>query len=330
MSQSEGTNRRSFLNRSLVAAGALAAVGTQVRAADPPAPAATPPAAAPAKLPCGLLGKANISRMLLGGNLVSGCMHSRDLHYVGQLFRAYVTEQKMMETLRLAEENGINTVFETGAEFVQKYNREHNGHMQFIPHIEVDLTKTDQQLKDHIKRQVDSGAVALYVWGVAADSLVKAGAIDRIAKAIDFAKAHSLPVGVGGHSLLVPMECEKRQIPCDFYVKTFHADDYPSATPKELRQEWIWLTGGKGWYDNMWCINAEETAAFMKTVTKPWVAFKVLAAGAIQPRQGFQYAFKNGADFIAVGMFDFQIKENCEIAAKVVRAFKDRERPWRA
>jgi hypothetical protein len=333
MSQSKFASRRDFLNRSLLAAGALAAAesGTRVCAAEgDAAPATPPPAAKSGEFPCGKLGNATISRVMLGGNLVSGCMHSRDLHYVNQLFRAYANEQKILETLRLAEEHGINTVFETGGNFVQKYNRQFNGHMQFIPHIQVDLTQSDEALKDHIKRQVDTGAVALYVWGVAGDSLIKAGAADRLHKAVEFAKGHGLPVGVGGHSLLVPMECEKRQVPCDFYVKTFHSDDYPSATPKELRQEFIWLTGGKGWYDNMWCINPEETIEFMKTVTKPWVAFKVLAAGAILPRQGFAHAFKNGADFIAVGMFDFQIKENCEIATKVVRTFKDRARPWRA
>jgi hypothetical protein len=333
MSESKIASRRDFLNRSLLAAGALAAVESGARglAAEPAADTGAPPAATkPGDFPCGTIGKATISRLMLGGNLVSGCMHSRDLHYVGQLFRAYANEQKILETLKLAEEQGINTVFETGGDFVQKYNRAYNGHMQFIPHIQVDLTQTEESLKDHIQRQVDSGAVALYVWGVAGDSLVKAGAVERLAKAVELAKVHGLPVGVGGHSLLVPMECEKRQVPCDFYVKTFHSDDYPSATPKELRKEFIWLTGGKGWYDNMWCINPEETIEFMKTVTKPWIAFKVLAAGAILPRQGFSHAFKNGADFIAVGMFDFQIKENCEIATKVVRAFKDRERPWRA
>jgi hypothetical protein len=332
MSESVFSNRRDFLSRSLAVAGTLMAIesGSGVQAAEP-ANAEPQPSASPAgTVPCGMLGNARISRVLLGGNLVSGCMHSRDLHYVGQLFRAYATEQKILETLKLAEAHGINTVFETGGSFVEKYNREYQGHMQFIPHIEVDVTQSEEALKDHIKRQADSGAVALYVWGVASDQLVKAGAIDRLAKAVELAKRHNLPVGVGGHSLLVPMECEKRQVPCDFYVKTFHADDYPSATPKELRKEFIWLTGGKGWYDNMWCINPEETTAFMKTVTKPWIAFKVLAAGAIPPRQGFSHAFKNGADFIAVGMFDFQIKENCEIATKVVRAFKDRERPWRA
>jgi hypothetical protein len=30
----------------------------------------------------------------------------------------------------------------------------------------------------------------------------------------------------------------------------------------------------------------------MKTVTKPWIAFKILAAGAIYPREAFPYAFK--------------------------------------
>ena len=329
MSESGRSSRREFVKQSLVAAGALAVAeaGARGRAAEPDTAAAAPKSEG---IPCGTIGKAKISRLLLGGNLVSGCMHSRDLHYVGQLFRAYATEQKILETLKLAEEHGINTVFETGGSFVDKYNREYHGHMQFIPHIEVNVTQSEPELKDHIKRQVDSGAVALYVWGVASDQLVKAGAADRLAKAVELAKGHGLPVGVGSHSLLVPMECEKRQIPCDFYVKTFHGDDYPSATPKELRQEFIWLTGGKGWYDNMWCINPEETIAFMKTVTKPWLAFKVLAAGAIQPRQGFPHAFKNGADFIAVGMFDFQVKENAEIAAKAVRAFKDRDRPWRA
>ena len=80
----------------------------------------------------------------------------------------------------------------------------------------------------------------------------------------------------------------------------------------------------------MWCINPEETIEFMKTVTKPWIAFKVLAAGALLPRQGFQFAFRNGADFIAVGMIDFQIKADSEVAVEMIRRHQHRDRPWRA
>lgn len=335
MSEPQRVNRRDFLGGTLATVGIAGAMAgspggrRQAGAAEPAAESA--PGAAPAEaMPCGMIGKAKISRLLLGGNLVSGYMHARDLKYVNQLFRAYVSEEKMMETLRLAEAQGINTVFETGANFVARYNREFGGHMQFIPHIQVDAGQDESSLKDHIQKQVDSGAVALYVWGVAGDRLVQAGAIGQLARTVELAKKHGLPVGVGGHSLLVPMECEQHQVPCDFYVKTFHSDQYPSATPKALRKEFIWLDGGEGWYDNMWCINPEETIAFMKTVTKPWLAFKVLAAGAFDPKQAFPYAFKNGADFIAVGMFDFHIKENSELVSRVVRREQERERPWRA
>jgi NAD(P)H-dependent flavin oxidoreductase YrpB (nitropropane dioxygenase family) len=56
----------------------------------------------------------------------------------------------------------------------------------------------------------------------------------------------------------------------------------------------------------------------------------VLAAGAIRPRAGLQHAFENGADFAAVGMFDFQIAENVSITREIVAATQNREREWYA
>jgi len=336
MSASNRLDRRRFLGSSLLAVGATsAAVGagaakTSSAAQQETDPAKKQPEPGPSGMPYGMLGNVRLSRLLLGGNLVSGCMHARDLKYVEPLFRAYVTEQRILETLKLAEEHGINTVFESGAGFVERYNKEYGGHMQIIPSIHPDIGQDEEKLKDEIKRTVDSGVPALYVWGVAGDRLVRAGEIGRIARAVEYARAHGIPVGVGGHSLEVPMACEKHKVPCDFYVKTLHADDYPSAAPKELQKDFGWLDGGKGWYDNMWCINPEQTIEFMQTVAKPWIAFKVLAAGAIYPRQGFAHAFHNGADFIAVGMFDFQIKENCELVRRLVDREQGRQRPWRA
>jgi len=56
----------------------------------------------------------------------------------------------------------------------------------------------------------------------------------------------------------------------------------------------------------------------------------VLAAGAIHPSEGFKYAFDNGADFICVGMFDFQVRENAIIARDAIAGAATRPRPWRA
>jgi hypothetical protein len=81
-------------------------------------------------------------------------------------------------------------------------------------------------------------------------------------------------------------------------------------------------------HDNMWDLFPEKTVEYMKTVSKPWFAFKVLAAGAIQPKEGFKFAFENGADFIVVGMFDFQVIDDVNIACETLSGLKPRERAW--
>jgi hypothetical protein len=57
---------------------------------------------------------------------------------------------------------------------------------------------------------------------------------------------------------------------------------------------------------------------------------KVLAAGAIHPRDGFRFAFENGADFANVGMFDFQVREDAMLARDIIADIrsKGRPRPW--
>ena len=325
--------RRSVLGSCVGAAGGACAFVAGSSLSPDPASAQEDGKDQPAKTvdeAMGKIGNVKISRMLLGGNLVSGYMHARDLRYVNRLFRAYVDEKKIFETFALAEENGINTVLESGANLVQKYNRDHGGQMQIIPSIHPSLEQPEAKLKDEIKEKIDVGCAALYIWGVAGDQLAKAGEVDLIAKAVQLIQDQGIPAGVGGHSLEVPKQCEQHQVPCDFYVKTLHMDTYPSAVPKPLRKDFIWLDGGEGWNDNMWCIDPDETVQFMQGVAKPWIAFKVLAAGAIPPRQGFAHAFDSGADFIGVGMFDFQIKENCELVRRLVGRAKDRPRPWMA
>jgi hypothetical protein len=87
-----------------------------------------------------------------------------------------------------------------------------------------------------------------------------------------------------------------------------------------------------GTHDNSWCNDPQAVIDFMATVKKPWIAFKILAAGAIPPRAAFPYAFNNGADFILVGMFDWQIEEDTKLARRVIAAVTSpgskRTRPW--
>ena len=148
--------------------------------------------------------------------------------------------------------------------------------------------------------------------------------IDLIAKAVEVAKNLGVPSGVGCHDLRVVAECEKNKVPADFYIKTFHHHEYPTAPKPEQ------LKGPTAEAPGYWCKDPQGTIDLMKTVEKPWIAFKVMAAGAIPPKDAFRYAFNNGADHILAGMFDFEIAEDVEIAKAAIAAAATRARPWRS
>ena len=282
------------------------------------------------KLPVGKLGNLTISRMVMGCNLIGGWAHARDLIYSNTLFKAYNNERKIIETLYLAEQAGINTVFMVTQYYptFNKYKNIYNSKMQSI----CQAMLPDKDFFSNINEAIKSHPDAIYVQGGEGDRYANAGKFDMIKKAVDYIKQNGFPAGVGAHSLETIKSCEREGINADFYVKTFHHDKYWSAHPIENREEYSVIGPASPdhnrFHENMWDLFPLRTIEYMKEVNKPWFAFKVLAAGAIEPKDGFRYAFENGADFICVGMFDFQVIDNVNTATEILGSLRNRERKW--
>jgi uncharacterized membrane protein YphA (DoxX/SURF4 family) len=280
------------------------------------------------QLPMGNLGKLKVSRLILGGNLIGGWSHSRDLIYVSSLFKAYNTDRKVFETFELAERAGINSFLVVTAQMplFNKYRELNNSKMQTICQVVAQDFKTD------IDKAIDSGVTTLYIQGVRAERMLANNQIDLLGMALDYIKSQGYLAGMGAHSMEVCTQCAQAGLEPDYYMKTLHHDKYWSAHPRENRVEGSILAGSQPehdqWHDNMFDLFPEKTIEFMGNYKKPWIAFKVLAGGAIRPEDGFKYAFENGADFICVGMFDFQIIQDVNIALKVLADLKRGPRPW--
>ena len=97
--------------RRFVGAGAAAALAATAQAAAPKA----------GEMHYGILGGVKISRLILGANPMGGGAHSRDLLYMSKLMRAYNTEERLLDLLKIAESEGVNAVLHGNVGLIRKH-----------------------------------------------------------------------------------------------------------------------------------------------------------------------------------------------------------------
>ncbi len=284
------------------------------------------------ELPKGKIGNHTLSRLVMGGKLIGGWAHSRDLIYVPSLFRAYNTEFKIFETLMLAEKAGIDTInigFPT-IDTMVKYRKMTGSKIRVICQVHPEMEKNDYFV--NIDKAIDKGMDIIQIQGNQCDWLVRDGKFDVIEKMLDRIRSQGYTAGLAAHTIDSLIECRERGIIPDYYMKSMHHDNYWSAHPRENRKPFE--VDGKKYsdhnmfHDNCFCPFPDKTVEFVEQADVPVMGFKVLAAGAIAPEDGFNWAFKNGADFICVGMFDFQIVNDVNITIDVLNNLQGRTRKW--
>jgi hypothetical protein len=231
----------------------------------------------------------------------------------------------------LGEQAGINTInigFPTNP-VIAKYKKITGSKLKVISQVHPNM-ETGNYF-EFIDKAIDQGVDIVQVQGNWCDWLVRDNKIEVIQKMLDHIRKQGYTAGLGCHTVDAVMACEAQGIIPDYYMQTMHHDKYWSAHPREYRVAFE-VDGEKSldhnrFHDNCFCLFPDRTVEFVSKTRVPVMGFKVLAAGAIEPKDGFKWTFDNGADFICVGMFDFQVVDNVNTAIEVI-SNTTRTRPW--
>lgn len=262
-----------------------------------------------------------VSRLILGSNAFGGWPHAHDLVNVRKLYAAYHTRKKITNTLYIARMNGINTLALPNAlmGYLNDYRSEQGE--SFILMVPVAVNSDDQT--SEINLAIKNGANLVYIDPWVADRLIYHGEEKVLVKGLEYIRGKGIPAGIACFSIEVVKKMMELNIRPDFYVKSFHTDQYWSAHPIENRREFdIALKrrsdGHNFYHDNMFDLFPEETRNILPQTSIPWIASHTNASGAIGNREAFDFALKNNAGFVLADLLDFEIEESVRIVNEIV------------
>jgi hypothetical protein len=263
------------------------------------------------------LGEHQVTRLIAGYNPIGGYSHS--VPKLSALMRNWFTLERTTEFLLNCERAGINTwqaSYDPKAFGALRKAREQGSKLQWICLI-PDVTP--EQWKEIVALK----PIAVVHHGEATDKLWKAGYADKkkIGAFIEKVKDFGLLAGISSHNPEVILRSEDEPWKHDFYMSCFYNIRRDPATINEQ------LTDTP--LDELYLQNdPHRMTKAMRTVSRPCLGFKILAAGRKaknrdEVKTAFEYAYSKikPQDGVIVGMFPIltdEVAENAGIARGIL------------
>ena len=261
-----------------------------------------------------------VTRLICGGNPLSGYSHlSAEL---SREMIEYYTMPNIQALLAECLRQGINTLQSRGDRHQMRAFLEHRlagGEMQWIAQTASEFANIQRNIAEIAGYE----PIAIYHHGTHTDNSWHAGAIDDVHDIVKAIHDQGLPAGVGTHIPEVIEYIEDKGWETDFYMCCFYnlARGYKAA-PAVDRNAYA--------NDRFPAEDPARMAAVMRSVRKPCIAFKIMAASRNcgypeATRQAFQFAFDNikPTDMVDVGMFQKhrnQVAENAGFVREIIEA----------
>jgi len=213
------------------------------------------------------IGKATVSGLCIGGNPFSGFSHQGAEK--NKEMKEYYTPDRIKQTLREAEQAGVNSFFgRTDAHIlgiVRNYWGQ-GGTIQWFAQVTEDKGDADSWRK-WLKASIDIGATGAYLHGGIVDYWYTNKMFDCFKEALDIMRQADVVAGFAGHSP-VAHQWIRDNLDVDFQMCGHYNPTDRSKSPHHI-------SVGEKWND-------EDRALMMKTIAgikKPVVHYKVFAGG---------------------------------------------------
>jgi len=251
------------------------------------------------------------SRFILGSNPFSGFSHQgveRD-----NLMRHYFKTEVIKATLRAAESQGITTVLARTDHHVMRFLMEYwdeGGRMQWF-------AQTCPEVGSHeacIERAAQGGAVACHIHGGVMDSLLASKRLSEVQPAVNLIRSKGMLAGIAGHDPRV-FDWAEQNLDVDYYMCSYYN---PISRPASGEH----VSGSEEVYRDE---NRRAMIARIRTLSRPVIHYKILAAGRNDPREAFRTAASamRDSDAVCVGVFP---KDNPRMIWEDLAIF---EQAWR-
>ena len=327
-------SRRRFLEKIGALAAATGVAANASAAPQQPAPGTPAPNRMPgpfdkvpgplakAPMPMVKFGKYDVSRLIIGSNIVGGLSHLSQM--IDVEIKAWNTQAHLMENFRHCEELGINCM-ESGQRHIPIYNQEHGGKMLFATRNSAGL---DESIKPGrgAKEIAQSGCIAIHHGGAGetgTDAWWRKGRLDRVREWCKPVRDAGVLVAITSHRPEVFMEIESQGWDVDYYMtclfkygrtpteweKSFASN--PGMAPVDLYHS---REGSTEHYGGEMAFVRGDPAEMYKVIQqtrKPCWVYKILASGRLCEKEEFvEAAFKEcfanikSTDAVVVGMWD--------------------------
>lgn len=308
---SAASSRRDFLQHATAAVAGTTAL-------PPRTSVEQTPTSSEGLLPTIALGPHRVSRLIVGGNPIYGYSHFNRLFDRHQT--SWHTPERVLELLKRCEECGINAWQNSYAERtlsdIERYRSE-GGTMYWLC-----LGKPDwDQHPDHIDDAAKRKPIGIAPHGSLNERLHRARKYDVLANLLKRIRDQGVLVGLSAHDPTLIEEAESRGWDVDYYMCSLYYLTRPRDEARKILGNALPL--GEIYLPT----DPPRMFQAIRTVRKPCLAYKVLAAGrrigtSSEIRRAFEQAFANlkPTDATIVGMyqqFGDQVAENAAIVREV-------------